>query len=202
MPTRSIALALGLFVWICAESACSRSDPAPPGLRETLKTWNAEAAERTAEDVLPWYQANTEDEVKLARSFAAQTVATARLAKAVRTKWGHDTETAIMHLCLTDTPEDDATAIVTVAGPRANLNFGALQIAPLYFINIKGVWRMDMAQYITGYGPRLQSTIKYCDRSSEAYEKLTASINSGEVSTARDAVNAVKAALAAIAAQP
>jgi len=203
MPTRPIATALCLFACICAESACSRpSDPMPPGLREALKTWNTEAAEKTVDDVLPRYQARTDDEIKLANSFASQTISTARLAKAVRAKWGHDTETQAMHLCVTDTPEDDSAAAVTVRGDHATLNFGGLQIAPLYLVKANGVWQFNMGQYVSGYGPRLKSIIKYCDRSSEAIDKLTAAINSGEVSSAKDAINALNTALAAVNARP
>ena len=198
MPTRSIATALCLLFWICAESACYRRDPAPPGLRATLKTWNIEAQEKTVEEVLPWYQASTDDETKLARSFATQTISTARLLKAVRAKWGHDPETVIAHLCFTETPEDDNAATVTALGDHATLKFGDLRIAPLFLVKSNGSWRVDMAQYISAYGARLPSVIKYCDRSSEAFDKLTGAINAGEISTAKDAINALKTQLATL----
>lgn len=151
----------------------------------------------TVDDVLPWYQARTDDELKLANAFASQMISTARLAKAVRDNWGHAAETVMMHLCFMDTPEDDSAATVTVRGDHATLNFGALQIAPLYFVKVNGAWQLDMAQYISDYGARLPSIINYCDQSSAAFDKLTAAINSGDVSSANDAINRLKTALAA-----
>lgn len=189
-------MALCLLVWICAESACSRSDPAPPGLRATLKSWNIEAEEKTAEDIMPWYQASTDNELRLARSFANQTISTARLLRVVKVRWGHDPETVIAHLCFTETPEDDNAATVTVQGDHATLNFGALNIAPLRLVKTDGAWRVDMPQYVGAYGARLQSTITYCDRSSKVFDKITADIVSGAISTSKDAINALKTALA------
>ena len=187
---------------ICAASACSRpSDPMPPGLREALKTWNTEIAEKTVDDVLPRYQARTDDEIKLANSFAVQTISTARLAKAVEARWGHDTEIQAMHLCFTDTPEDDSAATVTVHGDHATLNFRGLQLAPLYLVKTNGIWQFDMTQYVSAYGPRLKSILKYCDRSSEAIDKLTATINSGRILSAKDAISALNTALPALNAQ-
>jgi hypothetical protein len=152
----------------------------------------------TVDDVLAWYQARTDDEMKLANSFAAQTISTARLAQAVRARWGHDTETVMMHLCFMDTAEDDSAATVTVRGDHVTLNFGALPIAPLYLVKANGVWQVDMAEYVSTYGARMPSIIKYCDQSSEAFDKLTAAIDAGEISSAQDAINALKTALAAV----
>jgi hypothetical protein len=191
-----------LALIIGAESACSRSSNSmPPELREALRTWNTEIAEKTVEDVLPRYQARTDDEIKLANSFAVQTISTARLAKAVEARWGRVTETQAMHLCFTDTPEDDSAATVTVHGDHATLNFGRLQLAPLYLVKTNGVWYFDMAQYVNAYGPRLNSILKYCDRSSEAIDKMTATINSGQILSSKDAITALSTALPAVNAQ-
>jgi len=164
----------------------------PAGLRATLKTWNIEAQEKSVDEVSPWFQASTDDENRLARAFAAQTVTTARLLKAVRKKWGHLPETAIAHICLTETPEDDDAAIVTIAGDRVTLQFQVRGISSLYLVRTNGAWRVDMAAYVRGFGARLETIVTYCDRSSEVFEKITAAINSGDFSTAQNAIDALK----------
>jgi hypothetical protein len=201
MPTRSIAAALCLFFCICAEPACSRSSPWPTGLRETLKAWNTEAEEKTVDEILPWYQAGADDEKRLARSLATQAISTARLLKAVRAKWGHDAETVITHLCLTDTPEDDDAATASVHGDHVTVSFAVPGIAPLFVVHTNGAWRVDTATYVRELGPQLQASIKYCDRSSEVVDKLTAAILGGEISSAQNAIDALKKALASLDAE-
>jgi len=182
-----------LFLCLCAESVRSQPTPAPLGPKETLKSWNFEEA--TVDKVLPWYQATTDDEKKLARSMAVQSIASTRLSKAVREKWGHDAETVITHLCLTETHEDDDAAPVVIEGDHATLTFNVPDMAPLFLIRTNGVWRVDTAAYVNALGAQLQTAVTYCDQSAVEYDKLADAVIAGKFSTAQEAIDALKKAV-------
>ena len=199
MPTRSLALAFCFICWIWTDLARSQPTAVPLGPKETLKTWNFVG--KTVDEVLPWYQANTNNEKKLARACATQALSTTRLSEAVKAKWGQGVETIVAHLCLTETHEDDDAATVAVDGNEATLDFGISGVAPLFLVQTGVIWRVDMAAYMRALGSKWESARKYCDESSVICDKMTADVIGGKYPTAGQMIDALKKALAPLAEQ-
>lgn len=148
--------------------------------------------------VLTWYEFNTEVEKLLARATAAQAVSVARLQKVVRMKWGLDAETIIAHICLTDTRKDDDSATVTVENNRAIIQYNIPDCAPLLLVQINGVWRIDIASYVHDLGDQLQAGIQYCYRSSDVYAATADAVAADRYSSVKEAANALKKATDAL----
>jgi hypothetical protein len=190
---RFILLLLSLLTGILwAESAQAQATSTSLGPKETLLSWNFE--DKTAGEVLPWYQASTEEEKKLASALATQALSATRLAKAVRIKWGAGTATFIAHLCHTDTPADDSAAAVTVRGDHATLKCNVPAMLPLFLVRSDGAWRVDVSAYARTLGEQMPSVIQYCNRCAEATDKIAAEITAGKYPAAEDAIDAVKKA--------
>jgi len=201
MPARPMTIVLCLLSCVlCAEVAHAQAAPTQLGPKETLLSWDFE--DKTADQVLPWYQAGTEDEKKLASAFVTQALSTTRLAKVARVKWGHNAAVFITHLCHTDTPEDDSAATVTVRGDHATLKCNVREMLPLFLVRRDGAWRVDLTTYAHNLGEQLPWAIKYCQRSAEVTDQIAADITAGKYSAAEDAIDAVKKAFAVLDVEP
>jgi tetratricopeptide (TPR) repeat protein len=190
-------MAVCVVFWILGVGVTfSQPAPVPLGPRETVKSWHFE--DKTVDQVLPWYQAGTEDEKRLARAFAAQSISASRLAMTAKGKWGHDVETQIAHLCSADTFEDDESATLDLHGEHAALKFDVPGMAPLLLVQSNDVWRLDVTSYLRVFGSQVPSVIQYCDQSAAIYDQITADVVAGKYPIAENAIEALKKAVATL----
>lgn len=199
--TRMVSLMVCILLCIaCRGFAEDSQAPTPLTPKETIKGWNLE--DKTVDQVLPLFEANTDVERQLARATAIQGIAEARLQKVARKKWGHDAEAVIAHLCLSDTREDDEAATVTTEGDHATVKYNVEGLGPLMLVRINGVWKVDTAWYVRNLAEQLQDAIKYCYRSSDVFVAAADSIYNNRYSNGQDAADDLKKAIDALGSGP
>lgn len=120
----------------------------PLSPKAQLLAWAEADATRSAAEVLPDLRAMTPPERAYAKALAGQTVAAAKLQRAVRDKWGPAGEAAVLHAVGQDTLADDAAATEQVRGDRATVTFDHDDIDPVELVRVDGLWKEDIRAYL------------------------------------------------------
>lgn len=123
--------------------------PASDSPKAALKAQDAAARTGDIEADLQFYQADGDQQKKLARAIAAGDVAVGRLEKAVANRFGKALAAAAVRAAGTEDAQAIDGAAENVDGDRATIRF-ANQPVPVPMIRADGRWKVSIAQWTKG----------------------------------------------------
>jgi hypothetical protein len=177
------------------------ADPPPvqnTSIKELVKQWNKLSEDGTVDDILKVYSAKTDKAKEMSRDMAEQSIAEAKLQKAVRSKWGAEAEQKLAAVCGADTAKDDDDAEEVIKDDHAMLKFKNESMPPLILVKSGGDWKIDCDAYVMGLGGKLKDGEKAMRAITAAVKDPSKELAAGTFPTAAKRVASLKLKLEAI----
>jgi hypothetical protein len=149
MTRESLCVLLLLLGLSARARAQARTRPAADSPKSALHAQDAAAKAGNVEADLDFYQADGEQQKKLARAIAEGDVAVARLEKTVGDRFGKELATAAVRAAGTEDNESISAATENVSGDHATVQFEHQQ-TPVPMVRSDGKWKVSIGEWIKG----------------------------------------------------
>lgn len=127
----------------------TETKPTADSPKATLRAQDAAAKSGDIDADMQFYQADGEQQKKLARAVAEGDVAVSKLEKAVAERFGKDLAAATVRAAGTEDADAIDAATEKVDGDHATVQFGNTR-APVPMIRTDGKWKVSIAQWTKG----------------------------------------------------
>jgi hypothetical protein len=165
----------------------------PPATQEaapqTAQDWaqwinDGRAAGMSLDQMLTYFTYSDPSYKDFAVALARTTIDTDKLEQAVKTKWGNEAYVQVAHLCMDDTPGDDAQAEWTVGSLHATAVFKIQNVGPLCLVRDNGRWKVDVDSYVAIGGAPVSTDVAFIKDMTDVVDRATQKLSQNDFSSA------------------